>query len=80
MLLIEKNLEVVLTQAKPFVISFLPQLAPLTLVSGEHFMLKDLPFYKATRLVDVEARQARLDASKKQRQKGTLFQAPGSAS
>lgn len=33
-LLTKKNLDVILTQAKPFVISFLPRLAPLTLMSG----------------------------------------------
>ena len=34
MLLTKKNLRVVLAQAKPFVIPFLPRLAPPTLMSG----------------------------------------------
>lgn len=55
-LLTKKNLRVILAQAKPFVIPLLPCLAPLTLVSDEHFMLKDLPFYEVARLVDVNAR------------------------
>ncbi|RVW71237.1 hypothetical protein CK203_058802 [Vitis vinifera] len=32
--------------------------APLTLVLGKHFVLKDLPFYEVSCLVDVKARQA----------------------
>ena len=34
MLLTKKNLRVVLAQAKPFVIPFLPRIAPPTLMSG----------------------------------------------
>ena len=79
-LLTEKNLRIVLAQAKPFVIPLLPRLAPLTLVLGEHFMLKDLPFYKVTRLVDTKARQARLNACEKKMARGTLRQALGSTS
>ena len=79
-LLTEKNLRIVLAQAKPFVIPLLPRLAPLTLVLGEHFMLKDLPFYKVTRLVDTKARQARLNACEKKMPRGTLRQALGSTS
>ena len=64
-LLIEKNLRAVLTQAKPFVIPLLPWLAPSTLVLSEHFVLKDLPFYKVTHLADTKARQAHLNAQEK---------------
>lgn len=72
----ENNLEVVLTQAKPFVISFFPRLAPLTLVLGDHFLLKDLPFYKVTPLTDTEVRQACLDAHKKKMLKGDFMPSP----
>lgn len=47
---------------------------------GEHFVLKDLPFYEVTRLTDAKARQSRLDAQEKKWQEGTLHQAPGSTS
>ena len=67
MLLTEKNLRVVLTQAKPFVIHLLPWLAPLTLVLSEHFVLKDLPFNKVAHLADTKARQAHLNAQEKKR-------------
>lgn len=47
---------------------------------GEHFVLKDLPFYEVTRLTNAKARQSRLDAQEKKWQEGTLHQAPGSTS
>ena len=61
----EKNLRVVISQAKQFVIPLLPRLAPPSLVSCEHFVLKNLPFYKVARLADAKARQNRLDAREK---------------
>ena len=39
---------------------------------GEHFVLKNLPFYEVTCLTDAEARQSCLDAQEKKRQEGTL--------
>lgn len=80
MLLIENNLRVVFAQPKSFVIPLLLQLASSTLVSGEHFVLKDLSFYEVARLVDIELRQAHLDVWEKKHQKGTLGQAPASTS
>ena len=38
-----------------------PQLAPLILVLGEYFVLKDLTFYEVVCFTDIEARKARLD-------------------
>ena len=61
-LLIEKNLKAVLAWVKPFVIPLILRLAPSTLVSGKHFVLKDLPFYEVAHLVDAKARHACLDA------------------
>ncbi|KAL6329201.1 hypothetical protein AAG906_014811 [Vitis piasezkii] len=40
--------ETILAQPKPFMIFLLIRLAPPTLVLGEHFVLKNLPFYEAT--------------------------------
>ena len=75
----EKNLRVVITQMKPFVIFLLfSWLTPPTLVSSKYFMLKDLPFYKVFYLANAEVRQTRLDAHEKKCQKGTLCQASGS--
>ena len=47
-LLTEKNLKVILSHPKPFVNPIFPWLALPTLVLGEHFVLKDLPFYKVS--------------------------------
>ena len=52
-----------------------PWLAPPSLVLGEHFVLKDLPFYKVARLKDFEACQACLEKWGRKRQDGTLKQA-----
>lgn len=79
-LLTEKNLRVILAQAKSFIIPLLPWLTPLILVLGWHFMLKDLPFYEVIRLTDAKARQSHLNAREKKRKKGTLCQGPSSTS
>lgn len=47
-LLTKKNLKVILSHPKPFVNPIFPWLALPTLVLGEHFVLKDLPFYKVS--------------------------------
>ena len=44
---------------------------------GEHFLLKDLPFYERAREIDAKARQERLDQREEKRQEGTLRKAPG---
>ncbi|RVW70302.1 hypothetical protein CK203_060287 [Vitis vinifera] len=41
---------------KSFIILMFPWLTPSSLVLGEHFVLKDLPFYEVARLADSEAR------------------------
>ena len=71
-LLSRKNLLALIENPKSFIIPVFPQLAPPSLVPSEHFMLKDLPFYEVSCLVDSEACQARL----KKGQKETLRQAP----
>lgn len=43
-LLTENNLKFVIANPKLFVIPVFPWLAPPTLVSSEHFVLKDFPF------------------------------------
>ena len=57
----DKNLLALIDNPKPFIMLVFPRLAPLSLVFGEHFVLKDLPFYEVARLVDSEARQAHLE-------------------
>ena len=71
----EKNLLTLIDDPKPFIILVFSRLAPPSLVLAEHFVLKDLPFYKVARLADFEARQARLKEREKKHQEGTLRQA-----
>ena len=58
---LDKNLLALIDNPKPFIMPVFPRLAPLSLVFGEHFVLKDLPFYEVARLADSEARQAHLE-------------------
>ena len=46
-------------------------------MTGEHFELKDLPFYERARKADAKVRQEHLDQREEKRQKGTLRKAPG---
>lgn len=57
-----------------------PKLAPSSLVLNKHFVLKDLPFYKAPRLADSKVRQTRLEECEKKHHEGTLKQAPTASS
>ena len=57
----------------------LPHMAPLSLVPGEHFVLKDLPFYEVAHLADLEARQAHLEEREKKCQEGMLRQGPAAS-
>lgn len=47
------------------------------MVAGEHFVLKDLPFYTEAHEADAQARQALLNQREERRQEGTLRRAPG---
>ena len=55
-LLSNKNLQVLIKNLKLFIILVFPWLAPPSLIPDEHFMLKDLFFYKVARLENFEAR------------------------
>lgn len=44
---------------------------------GEHFVLRDLHFYKEAREADAKARQEHLSQREERRQEGTLRRAPG---
>ena len=47
------------------------------MVSGEHFVLRDLPFYEEAREADAKARQERLEQREEKRQEEKLRRAPG---
>ena len=48
-------------EPQPYVLNIIPRRLPKVVVPGEHFVLKDLPFYERAREADVKARQERLD-------------------
>ena len=58
-------------------LNILPRRLPKKVVAGEHFILKDLPFYTAMRKADARARKALLNEQEEKRQEGTLRKAPG---
>ncbi|KAL6315343.1 hypothetical protein AAG906_000447 [Vitis piasezkii] len=45
-----------ITAPQPYVLNILPRRLLKVVVLGEHFVLKDLPFYERAREVDVKAR------------------------
>ena len=47
------------------------------MVSGEHFVLPDLPFYASVRKADARTRKARLNNREEKRKEGFLWKAPG---
>ena len=77
MLLSAQNLRLVTQEPQPFVLNILPRRLPKNVVVGEHFILKDLPFYTAVRKADAQARKALLNEREEKRQEGTLLKAPG---
>ena len=60
-LLSDKNLLALIDNPNSFIIPVFSRLAPSSLVPGEHFMLKDFPFYEVARLAYSKTRQARLE-------------------
>ena len=52
-LLTARNLLAVVREPQAYVTNILPRKLPKKVVLGEHFVLKDLPFYAAVRKADV---------------------------
>ncbi|RVW12048.1 hypothetical protein CK203_087280 [Vitis vinifera] len=76
-LLTARNLLAVVREPQAYVTNILPRKLPKKVVPGEHFVLKDLPFYKEARKADTQARRAFLNKWEERRQEGTLRRAPG---
>ncbi|KAL6350513.1 hypothetical protein AAG906_019160 [Vitis piasezkii] len=74
--LLDKNMQALIENPKPFIIPVFPQLASLSLVFDEHFMLKVLPFYEVARLMDSETCQARLEEWEKKHQERKMRTSP----
>lgn len=77
-LLSAQNLLEVVRESCPYMIPVVPRKLPSRIVvPGEHYALKDLPFYKEAREADAKARQERLEQREEKRQEGTLRKALG---
>ncbi|WJZ90735.1 hypothetical protein VitviT2T_009861 [Vitis vinifera] len=76
-LLTARNLLAVVQEPQAYVINILPRKLPKNVVSEEHYVLKDLPFYKEVRKTDAEKHQALLDNREGMRKEETLRKAPG---
>ena len=55
-LLTARNLLVVVREPHAYIINILPRKLPKKVVSGVHYVLKDLPFYKEVKKADAEKR------------------------
>ena len=60
-LLTARNLLAVVREPQSYVTNILPRRLPKQVVLGEHFVLKDLPFYERARKANAKARQERLN-------------------
>ena len=71
-LLTARNMLTVVREPQSYITNILPRKLPKKVVSVEHFVLKDLPFYKRARKADAKARQKLLDEQEEKRQEETL--------
>ncbi|RVW72061.1 hypothetical protein CK203_054048 [Vitis vinifera] len=60
-LLTARNLLAVVREPQVYIINILPRKLPKKVVLGEHYILKDLPFYKEVQKADAQKRRALLD-------------------
>ena len=80
MLLSARNLLAVIREPQSYILPIIPRWFPKVVVSGEHFVLKDLPFYEEAHKADATACQERLDQREEKRQERKLRRAPGEKS
>ena len=76
-LLTARNLMAFVRESQEYVVNILPRKLPNEVVSGEHYVLKDLPIYQEVKEADAEKRRALLDDKEKRKNEGTLRKTPG---
>ena len=76
-LLSARNLLTVVREPQPYVLNIFPRHLPKVVVSGEYFILKDIPFYAEACEADAKARQEHLEQREEKRQERKLRKAPG---
>nr|CAN72789.1 hypothetical protein VITISV_025818 [Vitis vinifera] len=74
-LLSARNLLAVVQEPQPYVLNIFLRQLPKVVVPGEHFVLKDLPFYEKAREEDAKACQERLDQWEEKSRSGSPAQA-----
>ena len=76
-LLSARNLMAVVREAREYVINILPRNMPKEIVPGEHYTVKDLSIYEASKEADAEKRRLLLEDRERKKNEGTLRKAPG---
>ncbi|RVX18925.1 hypothetical protein CK203_006881 [Vitis vinifera] len=75
-LLTARNLTAVVREPQEYVINILPRKMPNEVVPGEHYIVKDLPIYEASKEADAEKCRLLLEDREKKKNEGTLRKAP----
>ena len=68
---------VVVRESGEYIINIIPRKLSKKVVPGEHYILKDLPFYKQVQQADAEKRRVLLVDRERRKKEGTLRKAPG---
>ena len=64
------NLLAVVREPQPYVLNIFPKRLPKVVVPGEHFVLKDLPFYKRARKATQKRARSALTSGRRRDRKG----------
>ncbi|RVW19168.1 hypothetical protein CK203_093893 [Vitis vinifera] len=78
-LLTKQNLLKLVQHSESYTVPSLPRFAAKVLVPGEHYVVKDLPFYEEARAEDSKTKDDQLAQREKKCQEGTLRQALSSS-
>ena len=65
--LIARNLLAVIRERQPYFLPIILRRLPMVIVPGEHFVLKDLPFYEEAYETNAKAHQEHLDQREEKR-------------
>ncbi|RVW98438.1 hypothetical protein CK203_026752 [Vitis vinifera] len=76
-MLTAQNLTAVVREPQEYVINILPRKMPKEVVPGEHYIVKDLLIYEASKEADAEKRRLLVEDREKKKNEGTLRKAPG---
>ena len=69
-LLTARNLMAVVRESQEYVVNILPRKLPKEVVPGEHYILKDLPFYKEVKEADAENAEHSLMIGRREKTRG----------